>query len=199
MTEAKQDLNALIGSRICHDLISPLGAIANGVELLGMSGVPMSPEISLIAESVENANARIRFFRIGFGAASPDQAIALREIQSVLADVSKGGKTRINWGVEGDLPRAEVKMAFLAIHCLETALARGGEITISRMNGQWCARAEAELLRVDAGLWAMLDASAPPCELRAAEVQFALLPETAARLGRAVRWEQSDGAIEIRF
>jgi len=63
-------LNDLIGSRICHDLISPLGAIGNGVELLTMSGTSTAPEISLIAESVENANARIRFFRIAFGAAS---------------------------------------------------------------------------------------------------------------------------------
>jgi histidine phosphotransferase ChpT len=63
------ELTSLIGSRICHDLISPLGAIGNGVELLAMSEVAKGPEMSLIAESVENANARIRFFRVAFGAA----------------------------------------------------------------------------------------------------------------------------------
>mgnify|MGYP000296592635 CR=1 FL=1 len=44
-------LNDLIGSRICHDLISPIGAIGNGVELLGLTGPP-SPEVRLIADSV---------------------------------------------------------------------------------------------------------------------------------------------------
>ena len=58
MTVKTRDLNSLIGSRICHDLISPLGAIGNGLELLSMSGFDGAPEIALIAESVENANSR---------------------------------------------------------------------------------------------------------------------------------------------
>ena len=56
----KPDLTALLGSRICHDLISPIGAISNGVELLLMDNVAKGPEMTLIAESVANANARIR-------------------------------------------------------------------------------------------------------------------------------------------
>jgi histidine phosphotransferase ChpT len=63
------DLAALIGSRICHDLISPIGAIGNGVELLLMEASGKGPELSLISESVAAANARIRFFRVAFGAA----------------------------------------------------------------------------------------------------------------------------------
>ena len=64
-------LTALVASRICHDLISPIGAIGNGVELLTMeSGGTLRPEFALISESVANANARIRLFRIAFGAAS---------------------------------------------------------------------------------------------------------------------------------
>ena len=73
-----QDLSALLGSRICHDLISPLGAIANGVELLQMSGAAASPEVALIAESVANANARIRFFRVAYGIASAGQRVGRR-------------------------------------------------------------------------------------------------------------------------
>jgi histidine phosphotransferase ChpT len=71
------DLCALIGSRLCHDLVSPVGAIGNGVELLSMegAGAPMpagAAELSLVRESVENAQARLRFFRIAFGDAAPD-------------------------------------------------------------------------------------------------------------------------------
>jgi histidine phosphotransferase ChpT len=62
------EIAALIASRICHDLISPIGAIGNGMELMALSSgqEQSSPELDLISQSVENANARIRFFRIGF-------------------------------------------------------------------------------------------------------------------------------------
>ena len=69
MADSENDLAALIGSRICHDLISPIGAINNGLELVAMSGDVMSQEMELIAQSVENASARIRFFRVAFGSA----------------------------------------------------------------------------------------------------------------------------------
>ncbi len=48
----KPDLAALVGSRICHDLISPIGAIGNGVELMMMEGAAKGPEMALITESV---------------------------------------------------------------------------------------------------------------------------------------------------
>ena len=82
----KPDLAALIASRICHDLISPIGAIGNGVELLAMEPGGTLPEMALISESVANANDRIRFFRICFGrgwrAPSLRHKIVLRSIDS---------------------------------------------------------------------------------------------------------------------
>ena len=61
--DTKATLAALLGSRICHDLISPLGAIGNGIELLELSGID-SPEVALIREAVADANRRIKLFRI---------------------------------------------------------------------------------------------------------------------------------------
>ena len=58
------DLAALVGSRICHDLISPIGAIGNGVELLALTDGDTGAEMELISESVQNASARIRYLRI---------------------------------------------------------------------------------------------------------------------------------------
>lgn len=69
------DLSALIGSRICHDLISPLGAIANGVELMVLTGAEQTPKMLLFAESVEAANARIEFFRLAYGTGGADQLL----------------------------------------------------------------------------------------------------------------------------
>jgi histidine phosphotransferase ChpT len=95
MTE-RPDLSALIGSRICHDLISPIGAIGNGVELMLMDGGAKSPELALISESVANANARIRFFRIAFGAAGGDTRIARTEVHTVLTEITKGSRLQID-------------------------------------------------------------------------------------------------------
>ena len=104
----RPDLAALVGSRICHDLISPLGAIGNGVELLGMTGVPDGPEMDLIAESVGNANARIRFFRIAFGAAAADQRIGAGRNRLDPRGRSRDGRIAYRWQAEGDVERRDV-------------------------------------------------------------------------------------------
>ena len=86
-------LAALIASRICHDLISPIGAIGNGVELMIMdaSGAS-SQEMALIIESAGHANARIRYFRIAFGLCAPDQRIGRGEVAGILQDLAAGGR-----------------------------------------------------------------------------------------------------------
>lgn len=107
----KPDLAALIGSRICHDLISPIGAIGNGVELLMMDGAAQTPELALIAESVASADARIRFFRVAYGAASGNQRIARGEVAGIIADMTRGGRLQVEWISSMELSRREVKLA----------------------------------------------------------------------------------------
>ena len=85
------DLAALLGSRICHDLISPLGAIGNGVELMLLEGGRHSPEMALISESVAHASARIRFFRVAFGTGSAEQRMGRPEVASILTDITRAG------------------------------------------------------------------------------------------------------------
>jgi histidine phosphotransferase ChpT len=83
MPDAPPDLVALVGSRIAHDLANPLGAIANGVELLALTGQGNSAELQLITESVANATARIKAFRIAFGAAPPGQTVKAADIAAL--------------------------------------------------------------------------------------------------------------------
>ena len=91
------NLSALVGSWICHYLICPIHAIGNGVELLIMEGHPQSPEISLISESVTNANTHIQFFSVGFEATGQDQLIVQSEVLAILADPRLGGWFNIAW------------------------------------------------------------------------------------------------------
>lgn len=194
------DLAAMIGSRICHDLISPIGAIGNGVELLLMEGASKSPEMALIAESVSHANARIRFFRVGFGVADDDQRIGRAEAVSILSDLTRGGRLTIDWHSASDLPRAEVKMCFLAIMALETALAFGGRIAVVQEGADWTLSGEAPRLRMDPAVWAALsNPVADTVPVTAARVQFALLRLMLDRAGRRVRLSLTETMIRVSF
>lgn len=193
------DLVALLGSRICHDLISPIGAISNGVELLMMDGGKMGPEIALIAESVANANARIRFFRVAFGIAGENQRIGRPEVQSILADLTRGGRLTIDWRGPVDLPRNQVKLAFLLIQCLETAMAFGGRITVNPEDSGWMLTGSAEKLKLDETLWATLADTSQTADITAAQVHFALVPAEMAKHGRRLSVQLMPTEINLRF
>ncbi|MCG6902763.1 MAG: histidine phosphotransferase [Rhodobacter sp.] len=199
MTHAPKDLAALLGSRICHDLISPIGAISNGVELLQMSGGPMSPEIELISESVANANARIRYFRVAYGAASDGQVIGSAEIRGILADLSHGSRLRINWQVSGDQLRQEVKLAFLMLQCFETAMPWGGQISVSCEDGQWIVSGTSDRMKLDTELWQALAEPNGNADIGAAQVQFLLLPLLLKSTGRSLLLELSETGAVARF
>lgn len=196
---SRADLTALLGSRICHDLISPLGAISNGVELLSMSGLSAAPEIALIAESVENANARIKFFRVAFGATSQGARVASGEIRTILTDLTKGSRLSIGWTDGGDPDRAEVKLTFLLIQCLETAMPWGGQITVVQEGGSWTITGAADRLKIDTDLWDLLLGQGDAEALTSASVHFALVPDVARRMGRALQTELSEAQIRLSF
>lgn len=193
------DLGALISSRICHDLISPLGAIGNGVELLNMSGHAESPELALIAESVENANARIRFFRIAFGAANPGVEISQSEVQSILHDSYRGDRIKVEWTVDGPLLRQEVKTAFLALQCLENTLPWGGKISVARAQGAWSLVATGEKTRFESDLWEKVSDDNNLQGIVASDVHFALLCPAAKAAGTKVRTDIQEMQISISF
>ena len=193
------DLAALVGSRICHDLISPIGAIGNGVELLSLTDGDTGAEMDLIAQSVQNASARIRYFRIAFGAASENQMVGRSEVLSILAANAHGGRFNYIWQIEGDQPRRLVRCALLMLQALEAALPMGGDIRISRDGSEWIMRAEGPRLNVDQTLWDNMLNPHPAFEYTAAQVQFALLPNVLAEAGRRLKFNVNDTNLIARF
>ena len=198
MGESNVNLAALIGSRICHDLISPIGAITNGLELLDMAGGAQGPEMDLIADSVGNAGARIRFFRIAFGAAG-EQQMGQAEITALLADVNKGNRIQAHWGPIEPVSRSDVRMAFLALQCCETALPFGGDIQITKQDDSWQITGTGTKVSAAADLWQGLVSPDGPAQVSPAQVQFALLPAVAAEMGRQIAYDQDEAKITIRY
>ncbi|WPY95453.1 histidine phosphotransferase family protein [Limimaricola variabilis] len=191
------DLDALIASRLCHDLISPLSAIGNGVELLEMTAPP-GPELSLIAESVEAAIARVRFFRLAFGAASSAQAVGRSEIVALLDGLSRGNRLRIEWEVAGSMRRDLLKLVLLLLCCAETALPHGGRIIVSgRPDAALRLRGHGPRFRIDAPAWERLRKAEIDPAAQPSEAQFAVAAKMLRAQARPVTIDTGEHGIEI--
>ncbi|MEI6098359.1 MAG: histidine phosphotransferase family protein [Alphaproteobacteria bacterium] len=198
MTE-KPDLAALLGSRICHDLISPIGAISNGLELLMMDRSQGGPEMLLISESVANASARIRFFRVAYGLAGPEQRIGRSEVQSILSDLTRGSRMKVDWQSETDLIRREVKIAFLLFQCLESAMAYGGKVQVQMTDQRWAITGAANQLRIEPDLWGILVDPNAQVAVVPGEVQFPLVAAELERSQLRLTTELTKTAIRLSF
>lgn len=207
------DLAGLVGSRLCHDLISPLGAIGNGLELLSLTGGgggSGGTELALVSDSVASATARLRFCRIAYGGGAQDGAMARREIVAILADLVRGSRLRVDWDIPEPRPRSAVKRAFLALQCLETVLPGGGRINVCHQPGArdepgsgWSLHATGPRLRFDPAPWSWLTGpdggtGAPPAP-GPGTVQFLLLAALLAADGGAVRLDRREDAVTLRF
>lgn len=199
MSQSNRNLSALIGSRICHDMISPVGAIANGLELLTLTGVPNGPEMALVANSADHANARIRYFRVAFGLANATQTMSAGEITSILHDVYTGA-VHLDWQVTDALRRPVAQAAILGLMCAEQAVPHGGTLHISGTPDALIIQATGLRLTPNVAHWAVLNApidSAP--DVPAAQVQFALLPVILHDLGRIAQVTLDDGSVTLGF
>ena len=193
------DLAALVGSRICHDLISPIGAIGNGVELLALTDGDTGAEMELINESVQNASARIRYFRIAYGAASEEQLVSRTEVLSILSAIARGGRLNYIWRIDGDQPRRLVRCALLMLQALEAALPMGGDIQVALEGDTWVMYGEGPRLSVDQELWGNLLSPQAGFQYTASHVQFALLPGVLEEAGRRMQFSHGPNHLVVRF
>lgn len=126
------DLSALLCSRICHDIISPVGAINNGLELLEEEGMDEAA-MGLITDSAANAAARLQFLRIAFGAAgSAGVQIDTGDAESVAKGWMAKEKPEFSWNADRALmPKNKVKLVLNLLIVAVASIPRGGEINLS--------------------------------------------------------------------
>jgi histidine phosphotransferase ChpT len=180
------DLVALLGSRLCHDLVSPLGAIGNGLELMEMTGQVGGEEMALVRASLDAALARIAFFRIAFGQGDPGLVIPAREIRQTIDAMYRTTRLKVLWRDAEDRPRREMRLAALSLLCLETATPWGATIEVTRNPNAWVFHTDAKRLKIDAPLWQALGRGTAPADLRGSEVQFGILGRTCRALRRPI-------------
>jgi histidine phosphotransferase ChpT len=128
------DLAALLCSRVCHDVISPVGAIVNGLEVLdGEQDEEMrAVAMELIKKSAISASARLQFCRLAFGAAgSFGASIDTGDAEKVARNIFANDRTTLQWtGVRRLASRNSVKLLLNMCLIAASAVPRGGVITV---------------------------------------------------------------------
>jgi histidine phosphotransferase ChpT len=131
------DLAALLCSRVCHDVISPVGAIVNGLEVLEDENEASMREfaLDLIRKSARQASARLQFARLAFGAAgSAGASIDLGDAEQVARGMFQDDKIALAWeGPRVLLPKNKVKLLLNLILIATHAVPRGGSIAVRIM------------------------------------------------------------------
>lgn len=128
------DFAALLVSRVCHDLVSPVGAVVNGLEVLeDETDMAMRADaLRLVAASAEQAAARLQFARIAFGAAgSAGAELDLAEVGRIMSGLLKGGKVELVWQAQAvNWPKDWAKLLMNAVLVAADSLPRGGKVYV---------------------------------------------------------------------
>ncbi|WP_054311452.1 histidine phosphotransferase family protein [Mesorhizobium sp. 1M-11] len=131
-TLTPSELAALLCSKVCHDIISPVGAINNGLELLDEGGAD-EDAMNLIRQSARNASARLQFARIAYGAAgSAGMLIDTGDAEAVTIAYLKNEKPELTWtGSRALLPKNKVKLLLNLVLIANAAIPRGGRLSVT--------------------------------------------------------------------
>lgn len=126
---------SLLCSRLCHDLLSPVGALNNGVELLADENDPMMRDqvIGLLGESARTTAEKLKFFRLAFGAAGGfgDQVDTNEAKNAIAGILGVNGRVQLGWLVtEHSLPKPAIKVLLNLALIAADALVRGGQLDV---------------------------------------------------------------------
>ena len=128
------DLAALLCSRVCHDLISPVGAVVNGIEVMEDDADEQTKAfaVELIKKSATTASARLQFCRLAFGAAgSAGAQIDVGDAQTMARAFMEDDKTKITWNLPRLLlPKNRVKLLLNLLIISGQTIPRGGTLTV---------------------------------------------------------------------
>jgi histidine phosphotransferase ChpT len=129
------DLAALLCSRVCHDLISPTGAIVNGLEVLEEEDSDEATQtfaIELIKRSAKTASARLQFCRLAFGSAgAPGGTVDLGDAQAMARAFIEDDKTKLAWNLPPELlPKNRVKLLLNLLLIGSQSIPRGGTLSV---------------------------------------------------------------------
>jgi len=197
----------LLMSRVCHDLISPVGAIVNGVELIEENGSAIAEDaMALIAKSARLASRRLQFYRIAYGAAGTGSDRSLADARQLATDFLLDGKVTLDWPDDAAkrTDRAGsggIRLLLNLIAVGVDALPRGGKLKIG-MTAQGprlyvAVTAEGTNARLDPEVMAALAPQATAGTLQTRTVQAFFAAQLAAELDARLTYDSGTGRVVI--
>ena len=195
------DLAALLCSRVCHDVISPVGAIANGLEVLEDEDDEEMKRtaMDLVRRSARQASAKLQFCRIAFGAAgSAGASIDLGEAGDTAKAFVGEEKVKLDWQAPRiTLPKGEVKLLLNLMLLGMAAVPRGGTVSVMLENDAPVVRAMGDAARVPEKVAQVLSGQFDAQALDARLVQPYYTRRLAEQAGFEVRFEAEGNRITL--
>lgn len=200
MTDPALDFASLLCSRLCHDLLSPVGAMTNGLELLADEDDPAMREqvVKLLNDSARASADRLKFFRLAFGAAGGfGDTVATSDLKAAVEGLVRGNaRITLGWMVEAvslDKVAAKILLNFAMVGF--DALVRGGRLDIGAENGEVVVRAEGPRLVLDSEIRAVLSGEGDEEALSARNSAAWLIIRLAHGRGGEVRLVDSEPGV----
>lgn len=198
------DLAELLCSRLCHDLLSPVGALSNGIELLRDERDPEMRHrcMELLEQSARISTDKLKFFRLAYGAAGGfgEMVPSDEPRELVEALVGDNGRVMLTWGVSvGSLPKPAVKVLLNLAAIGLDALPRGGELQVGAESRdgatEIAVRAAGDKVAFDPTIGRALDGSLPETELSGRTAPAHLIRLIAEERGGGLQYALTDGAL----
>lgn len=203
---SQTELAALLCSRLCHDMLSPVGALSNGLELLADEKDPemRAQCVALLEQSAKISTDKLKFFRLAFGAAGGfGEAVPVEEAQEVInALASDAKRVEINWAIsENSLPKPAIKVLLNLSQIALDALVRGGklDIGVERLDGnvEIVARATAERIAFDETIGKALQGDLHDVDITSRTAAAHMVALLAEEMGGGLQYALSDNALVL--
>jgi histidine phosphotransferase ChpT len=200
------DLASMLCSRLCHDLLSPVGALTNGLELLADERDPDMRQrcFELLEQSAKVSADKLKFFRLAFGAAGGfGESVPVDEARSVTeALVGDAKRVELNWALSADrLPKGAVKVLLNFAQIGLDALVRGGTLDVGAESrdgaSEIVVRAAGPRIAFDEIIGRALEGRLKPGELSSRTAAAHMLSMVAAQAGGGLQYMLSDDALVL--
>ncbi len=206
MTDYSLDLASLLASRLCHDMLSPVGALTNGLELLADEKDPEMRKrcFELLEQSAKISADKLKFFRLAFGAAGGfGESVAVEEAkQLVNALAANNARVTVNWSLGvASLPKPAIKVLLnFALLGME-ALVRGGTLDIGAESrsgaSEIVVRAAGPRVAFDQEIGKVLEGDLGEGGLTSRNAPAFMLYQIAARQGGGLQFVLSEDALVL--
>ena len=200
------ELAAMLCSRLCHDLLSPVGALTNGLELLADERDPEMRQrcFELLEQSARTSADKLKYFRLAFGAAGGfGESVPVDEAKSVIeALVGDAKRVELNWALSADrLPKGAVKVLLNFAQIGMDSLVRGGTLDVGAESrggaSEIVVRAAGPRIAFDETIGRALENRLNPGELSSRTAAAHMLALVARQAGGGLQYVLSDDALVL--